>query len=134
MSLFEYKALAKLTLAFCPPDKLIPFYPITVFIPSANCLMSSCKHEYLIAKSSCSLSNGRVVKMFSSMFRLIIHDFCGTNAKDPSMNISALDSGKAFISPRIEYKRLDFPLPMLPRMMVSFPFLIERLRFFSAVM
>lgn len=36
MSLFEYTALANDTLAFYPPDKLIPFSPISVKSPAGK--------------------------------------------------------------------------------------------------
>ena len=36
ISLDEYKALARLTLAFYPPDKLTPFSPISVASPAGN--------------------------------------------------------------------------------------------------
>lgn len=50
------------------------------------------------------------------------------------MAMLAEELGKAFISPRMEYRRLDFPLPILPRMMVSLPFLISMFKFFTALM
>ncbi len=49
VSSLKYKALAKLTLAFYPPLKLIPFSPIIVLSPYLNYFISSIKQEYLRA-------------------------------------------------------------------------------------
>lgn len=48
----EYKALAKLILAFCPPEMLVPLSPMTVSSPLLKIWTSLVKHAYLMASSS----------------------------------------------------------------------------------
>ena len=83
MVLFEYKALAKATLAFCPPDKFTPFSPIYVSTPFPNILISSSNEAYLIDYSSFCVSSSNPNKMLDFIVPDRISGFCGTKAKLP---------------------------------------------------
>lgn len=54
ISASEYMALARLILAFCPPETLTPLSPIIVSTPLPKILTSLVKQEYLMASSNLS--------------------------------------------------------------------------------
>ena len=58
ISALEYNALAKLILAFYPPEILTPLSPMTVLSPLPKSSMSLSRHEYFSASSILYWSNG----------------------------------------------------------------------------
>ena len=67
-------ALDITTLCFCPPDKSIPFSPITVFIPSSMCDISS----YIIA---CFVLSSISSSLYSSLNKFIFSFSVAENKK-----------------------------------------------------
>jgi hypothetical protein len=93
MSLSEYNALASPIRAFWPPDKLVPFYPISVYYPLANNYKSVVIEENLTAWSNFYLLKGKVKVILSFNLADIIQGFWGTYAIDPFISTIAFLTG-----------------------------------------
>ena len=77
-SAFEYQALARLILAFCPPLVLIPLSPISVSRPLLKILRSWSSQQTSITLFILSSSYSRPNKIFSFKVPEIINGSCST--------------------------------------------------------
>lgn len=77
MSGFWYTALAREILCFCPPDRLIPFSPISVRSPFGMAFISYTSEQAVITVLNQAWLNGRSRRMLFLMVPLMIHEDWG---------------------------------------------------------
>mmetsp|Transcript_93416 Transcript_93416/g.250205 ORF Transcript_93416/g.250205 Transcript_93416/m.250205 type:complete len:222 (-) Transcript_93416:1444-2109(-) len=129
-SAWEYTARARATRAFCPPDRVTPFSPISVPSPPGSCSKSAVRAHPLIT-SAYKVSSKRLPnKMFSRTVAFKIHGDCAHKAMRP---LRVMNPSTGARSPTMAWMSPDLPLPTGPMIAVRHPRPgISTLNFFSS--
>mmetsp|Transcript_62188 Transcript_62188/g.85478 ORF Transcript_62188/g.85478 Transcript_62188/m.85478 type:complete len:174 (-) Transcript_62188:355-876(-) len=124
MSASAYTARAIATRCFCPPDRLMPFSPISVWSPAGRILRSSSRAQASRIASYLASSKGEPKRMLSLTVAFWIQATCAVYAMVPRV-ASVPDLGST--SPIIADSNPDFPEPVAPTTHVRDPSVTSRL-------